>query len=146
MFGNEDKALRNNTAIITCSHSFLSFEVIKWLFYHLLFRWILCKKQLLTTRLECPFPQRRNKLFLVMSASFALIRMWVSPLSCSLQSVKLEVWLFWILTSLHMYILSSSHSSWWPTYFSMPGFPGIWIQHKKLEQLGGYIKKNQGFL
>lgn len=96
MFGNEDKALRNNTVIITCSHSFLSFEVIKWLFYHLLFRWILCKKQLLTTRLECPFPQRRNKLFLVMSASFALIRMWVSPLSCSLQSVKLEVWLFFI--------------------------------------------------
>lgn len=82
--GMKSKTLRNNTATFTCSHYFLSFEVINWLFYHLLFRWILCKKQSLTTHLECPFPQRRNKLFLVMSASFALIQMWVSPFHCSL--------------------------------------------------------------
>ena len=84
------KVLRNNTATFTHSNYYLSFEVMNWLFYHLLFRWILCKKQSLTTHLECPFLQRRNKLFLVMSVSFALTRMWVPPFHCSLQSGKLK--------------------------------------------------------
>ena len=61
-----------------------------WLLCRLLLRWILCKRQSLTTHLESPFPQRRDKWFPVVSASFALTRMWVSPFHCSLQSVGLE--------------------------------------------------------
>lgn len=55
------------------------------MFNPLLFRWTLCRKLSLTTRLESPFPQRRSKLFLVMSVSFALTRMWVSLFYCSLK-------------------------------------------------------------
>lgn len=139
------KTLRNNTATFICSHYCLSFEIINWLFYHLFFRWILCKKQSLTTHLECPFPRRRNKLFLVMSVSFALTQMWVLPFHCSLHSVKVKIWLFWIYIFLHIYILPSSHSCWWPTYFSVPIFKRFGFSTRNLSNRVASIE-TQGFL